>query len=309
MAKKTIKDLSDYITPLRMNSLRGRMLHVPPKGRKKKEILLVYGHHSSIERMFGLVEYLNQYGAVTVPDLPGFGGMQSFYHLKEKPTVDNLADYLAAFVKLRYKRKRLVIVAMSFGFVITTKMLQKYPELAKKVDILVSFVGFTHKTDIALSRPKVLALRTMTFVCKTRLASALIRRTILTAPFLRFIYQLTSEQHHKFKDANKDIQGRRIDFEIKLWQANDLRTHMYTFGQMFRVDLCDRQVDLPVHHVKVRKDGYLDAYVVEQHLRVIYKDLKKYTSKLSVHAPTVIATKREIAPFIPSKLRQVIAKS
>src|SRR5689334_10233567 len=111
MAKQKAKNLADYVVPLNMNGLRGRMLRLPPPARKKREILLIYGHHASIERMFGLAENLNRYGGVTLPDLPGFGGMQSFYRLNEKPTLDNLADYLASFVKLRYKRQKVSILA------------------------------------------------------------------------------------------------------------------------------------------------------------------------------------------------------
>ena len=71
----------DYIVPLNMNGLNGRMMHMPaPKGRKR-EILVLYGHHSSLERWFGLAQVINRYGAVTMPDWPGFGGMDSFYKI------------------------------------------------------------------------------------------------------------------------------------------------------------------------------------------------------------------------------------
>ena len=124
-----------------MNGLQGRMLHLPaPKGRNR-EILLVYGHHSSLERWWGLAQVLNRYGAVTMPDLPGFGGMDSLYKIDKKPTIDNLADYLAAFVKMRYKRRRVTIIGMSFGFVVVTRMLQRFPELVKKVDVLTSLLS------------------------------------------------------------------------------------------------------------------------------------------------------------------------
>ena len=145
-------NLNEAIIPLNINGLHGRMLRVAPQNKKRREILMVYGHHASIERMIGFVEELNKYGAVTVPDLPGFGGMESFYSIGEKPSLDNLADYLAAFIKLRYKRRRITIMAMSLGFLITTKMLQKYPEIAKRVDILVSVVGFAHRDDFILPR-------------------------------------------------------------------------------------------------------------------------------------------------------------
>ena len=100
--KSNVKNPSDFITPLIINGLHGRVLHIDAtkKTAANLEILLIYGHHASLERMFGIVEDIAQYGNVTVPDLPGFGGMDSFYKIGEKPTLDNLADYLATFIKL-----------------------------------------------------------------------------------------------------------------------------------------------------------------------------------------------------------------
>src|SRR5579863_9493933 len=119
MPKTSSKNLADYVVQLNINGLRGRMLRLPAK-RRNREILLIYGHHASLERFFGLAEMLNDYGAVTMPDLPGFGGMQSFYRLGITPSIDNLADYLATFIKLRYKRRRLTIIGLSFGFTVVT---------------------------------------------------------------------------------------------------------------------------------------------------------------------------------------------
>lgn len=75
------KEPADYILPLYMNGLSGRVIRLPAPPEKKREILFIYGHHASLERIFGVAEYLNRYGAVTVPDLPGFGGMDSFTKL------------------------------------------------------------------------------------------------------------------------------------------------------------------------------------------------------------------------------------
>ncbi len=131
--------MADYILPLNINGLQGRMLRLPSTGRKKREIMYIYGHHSSLERNFGVAEYLNKYGSVTVPDLPGFGGMDSFYKISKEPTLDNMADYLASFIKLRYKKQKFTLTGLSLGFMIITRMLQRYPEIAKQVDVLVSY--------------------------------------------------------------------------------------------------------------------------------------------------------------------------
>src|SRR5687767_12840820 len=118
MAKANTKRFSDYVVPLEINGLNGRMLKIPPPDGRKREILLIYGHHASLERLQGLVELLNDYAGVTMADLPGFGGMDSFYNIGKKPTLDNMADYLAAVIKLRYRNRRFTIVGVSFGFLV-----------------------------------------------------------------------------------------------------------------------------------------------------------------------------------------------
>src|SRR5205085_8468415 len=92
-------DIEQYLSPLSINGMDGRMLYMPAPKNKNRDIVIVYGHHTSIERMFGFARFLNRYGSVTIPDFPGFGGMESFYKIGKKPTIDNLADYLAAFIK------------------------------------------------------------------------------------------------------------------------------------------------------------------------------------------------------------------
>src|ERR1700741_1092962 len=131
MTDTTLKGPADHIVPLYINGMNGRMLHIPGPAHTKREILFIYGHHSTLERWWGLVQDLNQYGTVTMPDLPGFGGMDSFYRIGQKPTIDNLADYLAAFIKMHYKKRKFTIAGLSFGFLVATRMLQRYPEMAK----------------------------------------------------------------------------------------------------------------------------------------------------------------------------------
>jgi len=45
------------------------MLRAPAKkATHKREILLLYGHHAKLERWYGLVENLQDYGTVTMPE-------------------------------------------------------------------------------------------------------------------------------------------------------------------------------------------------------------------------------------------------
>ena len=309
MAKKVQKKLDEYIEPLNMNGLRGRVLNAPAKRKKSnKQILLIYGHHASIERMLGFAEELNKYGAVTLPDLPGFGGMQSIFRLGERPSVDTLADYLAAFVKMRYKNRRFTIVSMSFGFVIVTRMLQKYPELSEKVDDLVSIAGFVHYEDFRLKRRTKVLLKAGGAINSFRLPAALTRYTLLTRPVIYLGYLLLGDNNVKMKEANFSERAKRIRFEVELWQSNDVRTYAYTGREMLRVNLCTftKQINKKVTHIKVQEDRYFDNSIVEQHLNVVYREVEVVETKLHGHAPTVISSAKEAAPYIPRKIRSLL---
>lgn len=302
---KQIPNAADYIKPLNMNGLQGRMLNMPAPRGKNREILMIYGHHSSLERWFGLIQVFNKYGAVTVPDLPGFGGMDSFYKIGQKPTLDNMADYLAAFIKLRYKRRRLTIVGMSYGFVVATRMLQRFPDLAKRVDLLVSLVGFSHKDDF-IDKPRAYwSYRAVAALFSKPVASHFFRTVCLHPLVLRWVY--TKLDHAKFRGLTPEQDEQMLKVEIGLWRDNDVRTHMYTLGSMLTLDNCTKRVNLPVWHVATKNDHFLNNNNVEQHMRVIFSDFTSAEVDLTKHAPTVIADAKEAEPFVPAKLRKVLA--
>ncbi len=308
--KKKIKSRADeFIAPLNMDGLRGRMLHMPALKGKKRQILLVYGHHCSLERMFGLAEYMNKYGAVTMPDLPGFGGMDTFYSIGENPTLDNMADYLAAFVKLRYKRRKVTIAGMSYGFLVVTRMLQRHPDIAKKVDLLVSIVGFAHHQDFKFKKRNYWALRLSAGVLSNKWSAMFVRRILLNGPLIRTAYKLVENSHSKLKDADKEETRKRVDFEITLWQCNDVRTYMFTGKSMLTVDLCNSRVPVPVYHISVADDRYFNNEIVEQHLGVIFDKVTVIPTTMPTHAPSVISGADEAAAFIPAKMRRVLARN
>lgn len=308
MVKTSNNDYSKKIVKLNINGLNGRMLYAPAKNKRKREILIIYGHHSSIERMLGFAEELNKHGSVTLPDIPGFGGMESFYKINEKPTLDNLADYLVAFIKLRFKRKRITIFGMSLGFLIVTRMLQRYPEIAKKVDILVSVVGFAHRDDFILPRRIKWPLRIGASVFSNKYPAMFLKTFGLRKSVIRLCYLSMAKYNSKLKDADPEERERRIAFEVILWQSNDIRTYMDTTITMLTANNCELQVNLPVHHIIVGSDRYFDNHRVEQHLAIIYSKVHLVESKQPNHAPTVVATAKEASVFIPQEIRKLLLK-
>ncbi len=311
MTTKHSKNIADYILPLNMNGLSGRMLKLPSSNKNRnREILLLYGSHASIERMYGVVENLSQYGNVTLPDLPGFGGMEPFYKIGEKPDVDTLADYLAAFIKLRYKNRRFSIISFSLSFAVTTRMLQKYPEIAKKVDHLISAVGFVDKDDLRIKRRNYIMLYITAWVFKFRLPALFFRHVILNPTLIRFAYKIGGGRvnHPKYKGMSQEEYENLLEFEIKLWHVNEVRTYMYTALEVMNMRLPRTHVDLAVHHISVDVDRYFDNASVEQHMRLIYKDFSMSKADISAHVPTVVATAEEAAPLIPPAVRALLRK-
>lgn len=306
---ENIQAASKFIVPLNINGLEGRMLHLPVKKRcPEREILIIYGHHSTLERWWGFAQCFNQYGAVTMPDLPGFGGMESLYKIDKKPDLDAMADYMASFVKWRYRHKRFTIIGLSFGFLVATRMLQRYPELAKKVDVLVSAVGFSHYDDFVftttrrrlyIAGSKLITHRPMPFI---------FRYTALDPWVLRKAYAKTFNAKKKFAGADAERSKRMMDMELILWHANDVRTHFCTTVEMLTVDNCAKRVNLPVWHVGAGVDQYFDQHMVEQHMRVIFTDFHESRTKTDRHAPSVIADKAEASEFVPRSLVRELTK-
>jgi pimeloyl-ACP methyl ester carboxylesterase len=307
MPRTKLKNPADYIVPLNMNRLEGRMLHVPAPPKHNREILLIYGHHAMLERWWGLVENLNQYGAVTMPDMPGFGGMDSFAKIGRRPTIDAYADYLAAFIKLRYQRKRITIYAVSFGFVVITRMLQRYPELTSKVDLLVSAVGFMHRDDFIWTPRRRRLSRYTSRVFATRPASFIIRYCFLNKFVIRTLYAKLPNSRRRMIEVTPEEFDLTMDFEVIVWQANDVRTHWLTTCEFLNLDNCQTPINLPVMHVISREEHYFDNEIVKQHMLVVFRKYRRFTANSKAHTPSMLADKKAAGVLVPSGLRRVLS--
>ncbi len=285
------------------------MLQAPSVNAKRnKELLLIYGHHAMLERWWGLVENLAHYGNVTMPDLPGFGGMDSFAKIGRHPDIDAFADYLAAFIKLRYRRKKVTIIGISFGFVVATRMLQRYPELVKKVTILVSLVGFMHRDDfVYTSRRRRFYVRA-TRLFATRPFALTMRYVAFNKPVLRLMYAKLPQSKLRLLEVSPEEFTASLELETKMWQLNDVRTRWLTTSEFLRVDNCDRRVDLEVVHVASQHDHYFDNHIVEQHMKVTFTGYKQFVARSKAHTPSVLADKKATAVFLPQGLRRLLAK-
>lgn len=300
-------DSDKYIKPLNMNGLIGRILRMPTQNDNyNQEILIVYGHHSNLERMSGFAEFFSRYGNVTIPDLPGFGGMDSFYKMNQKPTVDAYADYLAAFVKLKFNRKKVVIIGMSFGVPIYIRMLQKYPKLRKKVKYCVSLVGFVHHEDISLPKKFYWPMKVMAISGSGYISSLIVKKIFLRKLVIKALYMSVASKHGKLQDAKESELKKRIALETNLWLQNDFRTRNYTLKQIDKLDLCDIRVENKMYHISAANDIYFNPEVVSQHMQIIFEEFEMFYLSLKAHAPSVTANGDDIAKFTPPELVKLL---
>lgn len=307
MAKKKFELPADYIVPLDINGLEGRMLH-KPNTKNNRHILLLYGHHAMLERWWGLVQNLELYGSVTMPDLPGFGGMDSFARIGKYPSIDAYADYLAAFIKLRFQHKKITVFAISFGFVVFTRMLQRYPELTKNVELLVSVVGFVHKDDF-LFKPKERQLyHYLTRVFATRPVAILIRYCCLNTFVLTTLYSKLPNSKRRMVEVSPEEFKITMQFEVQLWQKNDVRTHWLTTSEFLVLDNCTKPVSLPVIHVVSKEDHYFNNELVKQHMLVVFKSYRKFIANSKAHTPSVLADKKASGVLLPTALRKILSQ-
>jgi pimeloyl-ACP methyl ester carboxylesterase len=303
MKQKEVNIPPGLVHPVSINGLNGRFLKIPNKD-KKLNILVVYGHHSSLERMFGIAENIADYGTVVMPDLPGFGGMDSFYTLGKKPTLDDYADYLATFIKLKFRGEQISILGMSFGFVVTLRMLQKYPDMLRRVNLLVSLVGFSDKSDFKLSGKNQFLLKLMSRIFSRKSMAFFFRYIGLNKLVISLAYRINAKSHPKMKDADKKELKRRIKFEVYLWQINDVRSYMATMLMMFTLKQEPIKLPIDLFLVSVANDQYFDEKMVVSNFKKIFKKVVKTKINLKNHAPTVIGNKQDSAIFIPNRIRK-----
>lgn len=298
-----------HLHPLTMNGLHGRMLVVPSrKPHLQREILFIYGVHATLERVYGIVATLSAYGTVVAPDMPGMGGMESFYKIGEKASLDTYADYMAAFVKMRYKRKKVTIVGFSYGFLVATRMLQRYPELTKNVDVLISAAGFTHYEDLSMRPVYKFLLMALCRIGSYKWPSRFIRTIGFNRFVIRAVYWFFRKKNQKLVGSSKARLKELINYEIKLWHDNDLRTWFVQLRTIFTCNNCLSTVDLPVEHVYTDGEQWLDNYKVEQHMLIVFNKFRAHKANIAVHAPVTIANEDEAAVFIPESIRRILAK-
>lgn len=300
------------IEPLSVNGLNGRLLHVPyrQKKRSKKTILLIYGIHSSHERMHSIAEFLADYGEVYSPDLPGLGGMNSFYSIGLTPSLDLYADYLYSFLKAKGLTSKVTVVAMSFGFLVVTRMLQRHEDAQEWFDNVVSFVGFGRASDFKNLPRKQKTFLPTSQLFRTRFGSWLIRRAVFNPLSLRVMFSIFRLFNPKYKHSKANGLKEADAMELDLWQKNDARTRFAIYCMFFTFDLTKHahQLPIPLHDMTTKTDQYFDHARVNKTLKILYSDVSHSYANLALHAPSIIGSVDDIREIFSDDAKSVLTQ-
>lgn len=306
-----IKIPDKYISRIEIAGMNGRMLSLPSQTKHKKEILLLYGVHSSLERMYSNAQFHSRYGNVTMPDMPGFGGMDSFYKIEREPDLDAYADYLYTFIRTyKLDKKKIRIVAMSFGFLVVTRMLQKHPGLTNNIEFVVSFVGFGRSNDFSASIFNKIYVRLSIKFGMTKCGSALIKALVFNKVSLRLMFSIFRLFNPKYKHDNSDARKEATDMELDLWTKNDTRTRFYTYDILSDFDLTkdQKRINLVEHNLTTENDQYFDTKRVKETLKKLYKMNYEYIANMPLHAPSIIGSEDDVAKIFPEPVKKILSK-
>lgn len=296
------------IEPLTVGGLSGRVLRAEQAGVKPKPILLVYGIHSSLERMNSMAEFLSDYGQVVLPDLPGIGGMDSFYKVGLSPSFDAYADYLYAFLRLNHStdRQPITVVGMSFGFLVVTSMLQKYPQSRPWIKTVISFVGFGSSQDFKAYRNPL--NRYISRLFSTRAGSWLVSHLVFNPVSLRLMFGIFRWFNPKYRYALATNRDQSQAMELDLWQKNDARTRFALYDLLLDFDLTRHQpaIELDLHDVTTPTDQYFDHDRVAKSLQRLYRRVSRSPANMALHAPSIIGDKQEVANIFSDEVKALL---
>jgi pimeloyl-ACP methyl ester carboxylesterase len=297
------------IRPLLINGLHGRTIHI--EGDQRKVIVYIHGLHTLAERHYSLCDYLSDFGEVYGPDMPGFGGMDSFYKVGLEPTYDNYADYIYTFIKsLSVKSdQKLCLVGLSFGSQVMIRLLQKYPDIVEMNPQVISLAGIGSFEDIRTLRAFKAFVIPFSMLCSTKYGSKVINLLLFNPLVLRFVVLLLVMFGAKNR-SNKEDWRKVFQMEYNLWKLGDTRTHGFTTVRVFKTSLIDSGgsvINLPLHNVAVSGDQYIDANKLAKTMTKIFASYDVVDLPLDSHAPNLIADKKEVAELFPDATRKLLS--
>ena len=304
MKKKYSDSPSDHIEPFFINGLEGRVLKAKSKTKKSAQILLVGDLLDSIEQNWPLINDLRRYGNVSCYDLPGIGGMTDFGKIDHDISVNSYADYLASLIKLRYKKHKVILVGKGFGFVIITRMLMRYPLLAKKIITVVCINGEIHHDDLLLSIGDKKSLRMIFLIMSWQPFSFICRNLLKNKKLFSYLYN------------NSNLQLRNLVFRsqyalnhkalMDLLENNNFTTHFRLLHELLTLDNCISRIDVPLKRAYLKSD-LINIDTQKQHMQVTYKNYRQYEIKQPKNPIVDVGEQSDLV--LPSGLKRVLSNA
>lgn len=273
--------------------------------------MLLYGQHATLERIQPIAEALTEFGDVYGVDNPGFGGMDASYRIGQYPSLEFYAGHLKHFIdEFVPAERKVTLLGISFGFQIVAATLEHYPELEKRVEQAISFVGFVHPDDFQMPKTySIPLLYVMSNISRSWLGSKL-TSPFLYEPVVIGIYHATKPIQVKFKSLPKAEADQYVREQAWLWRVNDTRTHAATAWDFFKKnDLTEYRIKVPALHIGVPDDHFFDNDRVSRELTEMFSELKMFELALANHAPLDIDTPEQVKKLLPSGLKQLLGTS
>ena len=303
MTKKYSEDIHDYVEPFYINGLEGRMLKAGTKTSKTKQILYVYDILDSLENSWGIIENLRSYGNVTAVDLPGVGGMTYFSKIEHPITIDAYADYLAAFIKLSFKRKKLVIVAKGFGFVAITRMLLKYPILSDKIKTVINIGGEVHNDDLQLTTNKKKVLAFCFDVFSLWPISFITKKILMNERYLGFMSNIIGLSN--YQNILRFNNMLLFEEHLKIIRKIHMTSYWRLMSQLVKLDNCTYRINVPLKHAYIQNFGFTNYTTQKQHMMIAYKNYRAY----EIHVPKKqeLSSKKTDSYLLPKSIKRALA--
>lgn len=273
MTKKYNQNINDFTEPYYINGLAGRCLIANSRTTKQKQILFVHDLLDSLENSWNLINDLRSFGTVSSVDLPGLNDMKSFKSIGYAIDFDNYADYLATFVKLRFKRGKIIMVGKGLGFSIITRMLQKYPEIRKRVTTVASINGYVHHDDFILNNKYADIYRALCHLLSIKTVAHVYSRCISNSHVWNKLDSINPRYKFLFYGILND-KANSSSTRI-LFRNCDPVTRIKLIEQILELDNCQSRLNIKVLHA-YSKSELINISVQRQHLQIAYKDYREY---------------------------------
>jgi len=214
------------------------------------------------------------------------------------------ADLLGSTVRLGLTGSRGLAVTILWRAAIEKQKKHEWNE----VDLLVSLVGFMHKDDFQFKPFTRKAFSAVTRLFGTAPAAWLIRYVGLNGPVIRTIYTRLPAGSRRLSAMDPVEAKLMLEFDVHLWQINDVKTHWRTTSEFLQIDNCKKRIALPVWHVASKKDHYFNNHIIEQHMLVVFESCRLVQFDARGHTPDVLSDKKGLGVMLPPALRKVLAK-